>query len=141
MDCVRCGGLWFEDGEDSHCIQCGNRTMPGHPYCSMGDSVTDLEHKRHRTRKVGNTFLPIHQDKPINSNRGRPTKEKKEKLLKESAQDCPIEDHPYMLFLAERWEQADEQIVALQKQQAELQSAAALFTASYQAQNTENESA
>lgn len=105
--------------------------MPGHEFCGLGESVTDAEHKKHRTRKVGTTFLPIHQDKPKNPNLGRPTKENKVKKLKAFPQDIPIAEHPYMRFLAEQWEEADDQIAVLKKKQDDLKVAADEFSDSY----------
>ncbi len=120
MDCVRCGGLWFESGEDSHCILCGNRTMPGHPHCSVGERVTDAEHKRIRTRQLN----------PM-SKRGRPTTAKKTEQLKSLPQDVPLEEHPYILWLAHLWEDQDESIALLNRKQVDLKNEADRFSSSY----------
>ena len=120
MDCVRCGGLWFESGEDSHCIQCGNRTMPGHPQCSVGERVTDAEHKRIRTRKYSTA-----------KKLGRPTKASKTEQLKSLPQHIPLEEHPYMLWLAHLWEEQDKAIALLRRKQHDLKVEADEFSSSY----------
>lgn len=124
MDCVRCGGFWFESGDDSHCIQCGNRTMPGHPHCSVGEQVTDAEHKRIRTGAKAKT-----------EKLGRPTKARKTEQLKSIPQNIPIEEHPYMLWLAQQWEDAEGSIDALKRKQDDLRIAAHDFSSTYCEEN------
>jgi len=117
--------------------------MPGHPFCSVGDSVTDVEHKEQKyTRKVDhNTLQPLNPPQPKlkTTNVGRPTKEKKLECLKGFPQTGPLEEHPYMEFLAGKWEDAEAQIEAWKKKQDELKMAAHEFTKSYP-QNIEEHS-
>ena len=120
MDCVWCGGLWFEGGEDSHCIQCGNRTMPGHPQCSVGERVTDAEHKRIRTRKFSSA-----------KKLGRPTKASKTDRLKNLPHTIPLEEHAYTLWLAQLWEEQDEAISLLKRKQDDLKTEFDAFASTY----------
>lgn len=140
MNCIRCGGLWAELGEDSHCIICGNRTMPGHPNCFVGDTVTDAERKQQRRIKVGNSFTPlaVTNTQPPKKPPGRPPLKRIEQELKAKPQTGPIKEHPYIEWLAERWQGLEDQITPLQKEQKELAKAAQDFEESYAQKPTGN---
>lgn len=140
MKCLRCGGLWAELGEDSHCIQCGNRTMPGHPHCSVGETVTDAERKQQR-RKVGNSFAPLSINQvpsKMPKSAGRPPLKRIEKELKDKPQTGPIKEHPYIEWLAERWQDLEDKITILVAEQQELKRAAQAFEESYPQKHTGN---
>ena len=105
--------------------------MPGHPHCSIGDPVTDADHKRAR-RRGGKSFQPINLLASQKSTRGRPTnKAKKFERLKNLPQDVPIEEHPFTLFLAAEWEDAEAEIDVRKRKQDDVRLAFHTFLESY----------
>lgn len=106
--------------------------MPGHPDCSPGEVMTDADRKRIRLAKNPQAFKPTPEppkaDKP---KVGRPRKEKVPEILKAKPKTVPIKKHPYILWLAEQWEDADAQIECLKNKQDELKEAAQEFEKTY----------
>lgn len=94
--------------------------------------MSDGERKQSRKKSLGTTFPPL---KEVASKRGRPNKERKEKLLKASPQNVPLEEHPYMLWLADQWEDAEAEIGVLKRKQDDLKIAAHDFSESYPNKN------
>jgi hypothetical protein len=131
MECRRCGGLWVERGEDSYCIICGNRTMEGHPACGVGEKQSDQERKALRTINHKHQKKPTAPPSTQKSNRGRPTQAKRAEALKAKPSTCPIEEHPYMLDLAAKWEGFEREIEGLKQRQIELKKAASDFVETY----------
>lgn len=146
-ECPRCGGLWVERDEESYCAICGNRTMPDHPFCFLGDSTIE---ERTNKRKARMCFEKRRNPQRMDTNKrkpGRPRGSKKktpvlnicanenlepnEEMLKALPREGPIKEHPYILFLAEKWEALDAQIEPFRNEQKELEQAAQDFEKKY----------
>ena len=107
--------------------------MPGHPECGKGTELTDWDRKLERKRL--NELNPPKMTLPTQVKYpkvGRPkNKTKQSESLKQEPKTVPIEEHPYILWLAERWEDFESQINGLKNEQEELKKAAESFEESY----------
>ena len=69
---------------------------------------------------------PIKEEK-----RGRPKKEAMVEKLKAHPKTMPIREHPYVLYLASKWEDLHAEIGKLQREQDELSIATSEFKEGY----------
>lgn len=132
MACPRCGGFWVELGEDSHCINCGNATMPGHPQCSTGEELTHWEKKQARKYKRERPPPMKMPNKVKYSKPGRPSNQvKTSETLQAEPKTVPIREHPYVLWLAKQWEDLEAEKNCLENKQNELKESARIFEEAY----------
>lgn len=97
--------------------------MVGHESCSVGHMS-----KAEERRKQGNP--PRQPFTPPKAKVGRPRKFNPISL-KLQPKDCPLREHPYILWLALQWEEADAKIQSLTKQQDKYKKAAEAFEKHY----------
>jgi len=132
LTCIKCGGFWNGDTMDPHCINCGHRPA----IVTATEAIMEANPKRKpgRPKKEKEAF-PVGLEPDLQfddlEELVRVKKEgvdsipepKEERRYPQPVESLRIEDQPFVLFLAEKWEALDQEIeqlmVPIQKKKSE----------------------